>query len=94
MSNGQAAKMGQPSTSRKIDQNVQSWKSSTPHQISIIFFRVITEVDEPGSDIRELGGLHIVYSGVSPDRIIQQIKGYTPALHSWYYARRHRVRVS
>jgi hypothetical protein len=63
---GQANKLDQPSTRRRIDQNVQSWKSSTPHHISMIFFRVIIEVEEPGSDIRELEGLHAVFSQLSP----------------------------
>lgn len=65
VTDGLAGDTDQPSTSRRIDQNVQSWKSSRPHQISMIFFRVIMEVEEPGSDIRELEEPHAVFPKIS-----------------------------
>jgi hypothetical protein len=65
VTDGLAGDTDQPSTSRRIDQNVQSWKSSNPHQISMIFFRVIMEVEEPGSDIREFEEPHAVFPKIS-----------------------------
>jgi hypothetical protein len=36
------------------------------------FFRVIMEVEEPGSDIRELEEVHAVFAGVSQGRLTDQ----------------------
>jgi hypothetical protein len=74
VTDGLAGDTDQPSTSRRIDQNVQSWKSSSPHQISMIFFRVIMEVEEPGSDIRELEEPHAVFPKISLERLADQGK--------------------
>jgi hypothetical protein len=38
----------------------------------MIFFRVVMEVEEPGSDIRELEEPHAVFPKISSDRLADQ----------------------